>query len=301
MKIILLASNRELYSNKRIIEAAENRGHTIEFLNIQHCYMNICAKNPEIHYQKGKVVSKVDAVIPRIKPALTFYGNAVLRQFSVMGAFCANNSISIARSRDKLRSLQILSQNKIDIPTTGFAHSPQNTKEIINMVGGAPLVIKLLEGTQGMGVVLTETAKASESVIRAFKLLKAHILVQEFIKEASGRDIRCFVIGDKVVGSMERVAAEGEFRSNIHLGATGHKIKITPTERKMVVKATKVLGLQIAGVDLMRSKTGPKILEVNSSPGLEGIEGVTGKNIAGMIIEHIEKQLEKRTKKKNSK
>lgn len=300
MNIVVLASNKELYSNKRLIQAAEERGHTVIFLNIQHCYMNICAKKPEIHYQNGKVITKVDAVIPRIKPALTFYGNAVLRQFNLMGAYCANSSISIARSRDKLRALQILSENKIDIPITGFAHSPQNTKEIIDMVGGAPLVIKLLEGTQGMGVVLTETAKASESVIRAFKLLKAHILVQEFIKEASGRDIRCFVIGDKVVGSMERVAMEGEFRSNIHLGATGHKIRITPTERKMAVKATKVLGLQIAGVDIMRSNTGPKVLEVNSSPGLEGIEKVTGKDIAGMIIEHIEKKFEKRNKTKKA-
>jgi ribosomal protein S6--L-glutamate ligase len=298
MKIVILATNKELYSNKRLIEAAKERGHTVRFLNITHCYMNICSNNPEIHYQKGKVITQVDAVIPRIRPSLTFYGNAVLRQFNLMGAFCVNNSSSISRSRDKLRSLQILSQNKINIPTTGFAHSPQNTKEIIQMVGGAPLVIKLLEGTQGMGVVLTETMKASESVINAFKLLKAHILVQEFIKEASGHDIRCFVIGDKVVGSMERIAAEGEFRSNIHLGATGHKIIITPTERKMAVKATKVMGLQVAGVDIMRSKSGPKVLEVNSSPGLEGIESVTGKNIAGMIIEHIEKQF---TKKKNKK
>lgn len=276
------------------MEAAKARGHSIRFINIEHCYMNICAKNPEIHYQKGKIITEVDAVIPRIKPSVTFYGNAVLRQFELMGAYCLNTPISIERSRDKLKSLQILSKNGIDIPTTGFAHSPQNTKDLISMVGGAPLIIKLLEGTQGLGVVLADTQKASESVIRAFKTLKAHILVQEFIKESAGVDLRCFVVGDKVVAAAERRSSDGDFRANIHLGGTAHKTKITPEERAISIKAAKAMGLQVAGVDILRSSNGPKVIEINSSPGIEGIESATGLDIATMMIKHIEKQFEKK-------
>lgn len=299
MKIVLLASNPQLFSNRRIMEAAKARGHSIRFINIEHCYMNISSHKPEIHYQKGKILKQVDAVIPRIKPSLTFYGNAVLRQFEVMGAYCVNSPISIRRSRDKLESLQILSKNRIEIPTTGFAHSPQNTKDLIQMVGGAPLIIKLLEGTQGLGVVLAETQKASESVIRAFKLLSANILVQEFIKESAGVDLRAFVIGNKVVAAVERRSMDGDFRANVHLGGQAFVTKITPKERALSVKAAKAMGLQVAGVDILRSSDGPKVIEINSSPGIEGIETATKKDIATMIIEHIEKNV-KVNKKKES-
>lgn len=290
MKIVILASNPKLYSNKRLIKAGEARGHTMRFVNIRECYMNITASNPSIHYKGGELLQDVDAVIPRIKPSMTFYGTAVVRQFEMMNVYCQNGSMGIVRSRDKLRTMQLFSQKEgIDIPITGFANSPINTKDLIKMVGGAPLVIKLLEGTQGVGVVLAETRKAAESVINAFKSINANILVQEFIKESEGSDIRCFVIGDKVVAAMQRTAPEGEFRANVHMGAKTSLIKITPKERAMVVKAAKVVGLKVAGVDLIRSKTGPKLLEINSSPGLEGIEGVTKKDIAGLMIAHIEK------------
>lgn len=293
LRMVLLASNPELYSNIRIMEAAEERGHEIRFVDIKQCFMNISQRTPEIHYRGGQLLDGVDAVIPRIKPSMTFYGCAVLRQFQSLGIYCLNDSVSIARSRDKLRSLQILSNNKVPMPTTGFAHSPVDTRDIIKMVGGAPLVVKLLEGTQGKGVVMAETTKAAESVINAFKSLHANILVQEFIKEADGKDIRCFVVDGKVVGSMQREAAAGDFRANLHLGGTASQVKITTQERKVAVKAAKAMGLQVAGVDLIRSKSGPKVLEINSSPGLEGIENITGKNIAAMMIECIEKKVEK--------
>lgn len=291
LRIALLASNPELYSNKRIIEAGEERGHEMRFISIRQCYMNISASSPEIHYRGGEILEEVDAIIPRIKPSMTFYGCAVARQFQTVGAYCLNDSVSIARSRDKLRSLQLLSTNSIPMPTTGFANSPVDTADIIKMVGGSPLVVKLLEGTQGKGVVLAETNKAAESVINAFKSLNANILVQEFIKEAQGKDIRCFVIDGKVVGSIQRQAAEGEFRANLHLGGSASSVKITAEERKIAVSATKAMGLKVAGVDIIRSKTGPKVLEINSSPGLEGIEDTTGKDIAGLMIECIEKQI----------
>ncbi len=298
MKIAVLASDPQLYSNKRLLEAGIERGHDMRFVSIRNCYMDITARKPEIHYRGGETLEKFDAVIPRIRPALTFYGTAVLRQFEMQGAYCLNGPVSIARAQDKLRTMQILCNSKdVDIPRTGFANSPLDTKDLIKTVGGAPVVIKLLEGTQGKGVVLAETAKAAESVINAFKSLKADILVQEFIKESSGVDLRCFVVGDKVVASMERHAAKGEFRANIHLGGTGHKVKITPQERKIAVAAAKVVGLKVTGVDMIRSNDGPKVIEVNSSPGLEGVEGTTGKDIAGLMIEHIEKQVEKRRKK----
>lgn len=298
LRIAVLASNRDLYSNRRLIEAGKQRGHDVRFINIEQCFMNISADEPEIHYRGGEILDPFDAVIPRIKPAITFYGNAVLRQFQMMGSYCLNDAISIARSRDKLRSLQMLAAKGVPMPTTGFANSPQDTKEIIKMVGGAPLVVKLLEGTQGRGVVLAETGKAAESVINAFKSLAADILVQEFVKEADGHDLRCFVIDDKVVGSMERVAAKGEFRANLHRGGSARNVRITPEERRLAIQSAKIMGLQVAGVDIIRSATGPKILEVNSSPGLEGIENITGKDIAGMMIECIEKYAGKKRAKK---
>lgn len=301
LNIILLASNRKLYSNKRLMEAAEVRGHNIRFVNVSQSYMNISAASPEIHNRGGELLTNIDAVIPRIKPSMTFYACSVIRQFHSVGAYCLNGSVAIAKSRDKLRSLQELSAHKIPMPVTGFAHSPVDTMEIIKMVGGAPLIVKLLEGTQGRGVVLAETSKAAESVINAFKALKANILVQEFIKEADGRDIRCFVIDGKVVGAVQRQAAKGEFRANLHLGGTASHIKITAEERKIAIAATKAMGLVVAGVDLIRSKDGPKVLEINSSPGLEGIEAVTGKDIAGLMIDAIEKHVRAKNKKKNAK
>jgi ribosomal protein S6--L-glutamate ligase len=291
LRIVVLASNPELYSNKRLIEAGEERGHEMRFVNISQCYMNISADNPEIHYRGGQLLDDVDAIIPRIKPSMTFYGCAVARQFQSTGVYCLNDSVSISLSRHKLRSLQLLSTKGIPMPTTGFANSPMDTSDIIQMVGGAPLVIKLLEGTQGKGVVLAETAKAAESVINAFKSLRANILVQEFIKEADGKDIRCFVIDGKVVGSIQREAAKGEFRANLHLGGTASTVKISAEERKIAVAATKAMGLQVAGVDIIRSSSGPKVLEVNSSPGLEGIESITEKDVAGLMIQCIERKL----------
>jgi ribosomal protein S6--L-glutamate ligase len=255
---------------------------------VLRCYMNITSHNPGIHY-KGQKLEPFDAVIPRIGASVTFYGTAVLRQFEVMNVYPLNESVAIARSRDKLRSLQLLAREGIGLPITGFAHAPDDTEDLIKMVGGAPLVVKLLEGTQGIGVVLTETQKAAESVIQAFRELDAHILVQEFIKEAGGADIRCFVIGDKVVGAMMRQGPEGEFRSNLHRGGSATMIKITPEERSTATRAAKILGLNVAGVDILRSIHGPVGMEVNSSPGLKGIEEATGKDIAGAILDFMEK------------
>lgn len=288
MKIAILGSNPDLYSHTRIMEAGKARGHDMHFINMAQCYMNVAKNKPEVHYEGGKKLTGFDAIIPRIKPSMTFYGTAVTRQFEMMGVYCLNESVAISRSRDKLRTLQLLSRKGVDMPVTSFAHSPQNTKDLIKMVGGAPLIVKLLEGTQGVGVVLAETEKAAESVINAFKSLKANILVQEFVKEAQGRDIRCFVVGKKIVASMERVAAKGEFRANVHLGATVHSVKLTSEERQLAIKAAEVLGLRCAGVDIIRSKQGPKVLEVNSSPGLEGIEEATKRDIASDIICYIE-------------
>lgn len=291
LKIGLLASNPDLYSNQRILEAAEERGHQIEFYNIQQCYMKLDAVSPEVHYRGGRVLNHLDAVITRIRPSLTFYGCALTRQFESMGVYTCNSSEAVTQSRDKLYSLQLMLKSGISIPTTGFANSPIDTNDLIEMVGGAPLIVKLLEGTQGRGVVLAETKKASESVINAFKSLKANLLVQEFIKEAGGKDLRCFVIDGKVVASIERTAAPGEFRANIHQGGSASIIKITPEERKLATLAARTLGLKVAGVDIIRSKNGPLLLEVNSSPGLEGIETATGKDIAGMMIASIERKL----------
>jgi len=292
LRIALLASNPELYSNKRIIEAGEYRGHEMIFVNIQQCYMNVSSESSAVHYRGGEALYDIDAVIPRVKPAVTAYGCAVLRHFEHLGAFCLNDALAISRSRDKLRALQTMVAKGIDIPITGFADSPLDTKDLIKMVGGAPLVIKLLEGTQGKGVVLADTMSAAESVINALKSLKANILVQEFIKEADGKDLRCFVIDGKVVGAIERKAKKGEFRANLHLGGTATEAKVSAEEKRMAIKAAKGLNLLVAGVDIIRSKSGPRILEVNSSPGLQGIETYTGKDIAGMMIESIENQFE---------
>ncbi|WP_110666174.1 30S ribosomal protein S6--L-glutamate ligase [Salinicola halophilus] len=288
MHIGILSRNRNLYSTRRLIEAVEQRGHTVRVIDTLRCYMSIASHRPSIHY-KGQELEKLDAVIPRIGASVTFYGCAVLRQFEMMNTYVLNDSVAITRSRDKLRSLQLLSRKGLGLPVTGFAHSPDDIPDLIKMAKGAPLVIKLLEGTQGIGVVLAETQQAAESVIQAFMGMKANIMVQEYIKEAKGADIRCFVIGDKVVAAMKRQAAEGEFRSNLHRGGTASVIRITPEERSTAVRAAKAMGLVVAGVDLLRSNHGPVIMEVNSSPGLQGIESSTGKDIAGQIVEHLEK------------
>jgi ribosomal protein S6--L-glutamate ligase len=289
MKIAILSRKRALYSTRRLVEAAQQQGHEVQVIDTLRCYMNITSHKPEIHY-RGENLTGFDAVIPRIGASITFYGTAVVRQFEMMGVFSLNESVAIARSRDKLRSLQLLSRKGIGLPVSGFAHSPDDIEDLIKMVGGAPVVIKLLEGTQGIGVVLAETQKAAESVIEAFMGLKANILVQEFIKEAGGSDIRCLVIGEKVVAAMMRRAREGEFRSNLHRGGTAELIRITPEERSTAVRAAAAMGLNVAGVDILRSNHGPVIMEVNSSPGLEGIEKATGKDIASMIIDFIVKE-----------
>ncbi len=288
MKIAVLSRSRNIYSTRRLVEAAEERGHEIRVINTLRCYMNIASHRPTIHYQ-GDELDDFDAVIPRIGASVTFYGTAVLRQFEMMGVFPLNESVAITRSRDKLRSLQLLSRKGIGLPVTGFAHSPGDVADLIDMVGGAPLVIKLLEGTQGIGVVLAETRKAAESVIEAFMGLQANIMVQEYIREAKGADIRCLVVGNKVVAAMKRQAPPGEFRSNLHRGGSAQLVKITPEERSTAVRAARIMGLNVAGVDVLRSNHGPLVMEVNSSPGLEGIENATGKDIAGQIIEFLEK------------
>ncbi len=289
LRIGLLASNPELYSNRRIMEAGELLGHEMHFLNIKHCYMKLDAHQPEIHYRGGRVLNNFDAIIPRIRPSMTYYGCSLIRQFESLKVYSLNNAASITQSRDKLFSLQLLLNHGVEIPTTGFANSPLDTTDLINMVGGSPLIIKLLEGTQGKGVVLAETKKAAESVINAFKSLNANILVQEFIKEANGKDLRLFVVDGKVVAAMQREALPGEFRANIHLGGKASVVKVTSEEKKIAIKAAKAMNLKVAGVDIIRSSKGPLLLEVNSSPGLEGIEGATGKDIASEMIKAIEK------------
>jgi ribosomal protein S6--L-glutamate ligase len=291
LSIGLLATDKSLYSNKRLMEAGKARGHEMYFYNIQQCYMRLDTVTPEVRYRGGSIIQDLDAIIPRIRPSMTFYGCALLRQFHSIGTYCLNSDTAISQSRDKLFSSQLFSANDIQIPITGFAKSPLDTKDLINMVGGAPLVIKLLQSAQGKGVVSAETDKAAESVINAFKSLQANILVQEFIKEAAGKDLRCFVVNGKVVASIERSAPKGEFRSNIHMGGTAKKIKITLEERRLAIKAAKILNLAVAGVDIIRSNKGPLLLEVNSSPGLEGIETATGKDIANEMIMAIEKKL----------
>ncbi|HKI74474.1 MAG TPA: 30S ribosomal protein S6--L-glutamate ligase [Pseudomonadales bacterium] len=288
MKIALLSRNRQLYSTRRLVEAAEARGHDVRVLDVLRCYMNVTSHRPSIHY-RGEELELFDAVVPRIGASVTSYGTSVLRQFEMMGTYPLNESVAIARSRDKLRALQLLSRRGIGLPVTGFANKPDDIQDLIKMVGGAPLVIKLLQGTQGIGVVLAETRKAAESVIESFLGLNASVLVQEYIREAGGADIRCLVVGDKVVASMKRQAREGEFRSNIQRGGTASLIKITPEERSTAVRAAHTMGLNVCGVDILRSNHGPVVMEVNSSPGLEGIEKTTGKDIAGLVIDFLEK------------
>lgn len=288
MRIGILSRKRELYSTRRLVEAAENRGHEVRVVDPLRCYMNISASRPTIHF-KGEDIGSFDAVIPRIGASVTFYGTAVVRQFEMMGVYCLNESQAISRARDKLRSMQLLSREGVGLPITGFGHSPDDKQDLLSLIGQPPFVLKLLEGTQGKGVVLTETRKAAESVIDAFRNLDAYFLVQEFIAESSGSDIRCFVVGDQVVASMMRKAKDGEFRSNLHRGGKATPVEITPDERQVAVRAAEIMGLNVAGVDIIRAKRGPLILEVNSSPGLEGIERSTELDIAGMIVEFIER------------
>ncbi|WP_027856540.1 30S ribosomal protein S6--L-glutamate ligase [Marinobacterium jannaschii] len=288
MKIGILSRNAKLYSTRRLVEAAEAAGHEAHVIDHLRCYMNINSRTPSIHF-RGEALEGFDAVIPRIGASVTFYGTAVLRQFEMMGVYPLNESVAISRSRDKLRSMQLLARKGIDLPITGFANKPGDIPDMLDMNAGPPMVLKLLEGTQGIGVVLAETRKAAESVMQAFMGLKANIMVQEFIKESGGADIRCFVIGDRVWAAMKRQGAEGEFRSNLHRGGSASLVRITPDERAIAVKAAKTMGLNVAGVDILRSDRGPLVLEVNSSPGLEGIEKATKKDVAGGIITFIEK------------
>ena len=291
MKIAVLSRNRRIYSTQRLVEACQARGHEVRVLDHLHCFMDITSEKPSIHYSDEEFhPGDYDALIPRIGASVTFYGCAVVRQFEMMGVYSVNESVAITRSRDKLRSLQLLSRRGVGIPATAFANSPDDVEGLIREVGGPPLVIKLLEGTQGIGVVLAETKTAAKSVIQGFMGMSANILVQEYIKEARGTDIRCFVVGNRVIAAMERTAPEGEFRSNLHRGGTAKIVKLTPEERRTATKAAKIMGLNVCGVDLLRSERGPLIMEVNSSPGLGGIEAATGKDVAGLIVQFIQKQ-----------
>ena len=287
MKVVILSRGRALYSTRRLREASRARGHRTLVIDPLRCYMNIATDKPTVHYN-GKALDDVDAIVPRIGASVTFYGTAVVRQFEMMGVFTLNESAAISCARDKLRSLQLLARHGIGLPVTGFASSPDDTDDLLSLVGGVPAVVKLLGGTQGQGVVLAETRQAAASVIDAFRGLAADFLVQRFIKESAGSDIRCFVIGNKVVAAMQRQAKEGEFRSNLHRGASATAAKITREERSVAVRAARIVGLSVAGVDILRSNLGPLVIEVNSSPGLEGIEESTGVDIAALIIEHIE-------------
>ncbi len=295
MNIAILSRNAQLYSTRRLKESAEEHGHTVRVVDYLRCVIDITSHRPAIVYG-GEKLEGIDAVIPRIGATHTFYGTAVVRQFEMMGVYATVDSQAISRSRDKLRSLQLLAAEGVGLPVTSFAHSSKDIDGLISLVGGAPVVVKLLEGTQGMGVVLAETKKAAESVIGAFRQLDANILVQEFIKEAGGSDIRAFVVGNRVVAAMERTAAPGDFRSNIHRGGDAKRIKLTPEERAAAKRAAKILGLSVAGVDLMRSNHGPVVLEVNSSPGLEGIETTTNLDVAGKVIDYVEANADSRAK-----
>jgi ribosomal protein S6--L-glutamate ligase len=290
VKIAILSRDGSLFSCKRLREAALTRHHSVDIIDPLSCYMNINCDSPSIHY-RGKQLCAYDAVIPRIGTAITFYGTAVLRQFELMGSFVLNDSTAIARARDKLHSLQLLAREGIDLPVTGFADSPDDTGDLIAMVGGAPLVVKLVEGTQGIGVVLAETPQAAKSVIDAFRGLKAQFLVQEYIQEAKCCDIRCLVVGDQVVAAIERQAQPGDFRSNLHRGGSAHNVTITSQERTVAIKAAATMGLHIAGVDILRARRGPLVMEVNASPGLEGVETATGVDIAGLMINYIEQNI----------
>lgn len=297
MKIAILSRRQDLYSTSRLVEAATKRGHSADVIDTLRCYMNITSLRPTIHF-KGNELAQYDAVIPRIGASITFYGAAVVRQLEMMNVFCVNDSVAITRARDKLRSLQLLSKKGIGLPITGFAHSLDEIQDLIKMVGGPPLVIKFLEGTQGVGVILVETSKAARSVIEAFLGLKVNILVQEYIKEAAGADIRCFVVGGNVVAAMKRQAKSEEFRSNLHRGGYASPVEITEEERSMAIRSAHLIGLNVAGVDMLRSDRGPLIMEVNASPGLEGIEKATGIDVAGSIIDFIESETEAKSAKR---
>ncbi|WP_437188105.1 30S ribosomal protein S6--L-glutamate ligase [Planctomicrobium sp. SH668] len=290
LKIAILSRKASLYSTRRLKEAGERRGHKVQVIDYLRCYMNITSHRPTVVYS-GRELNDVDAVIPRIGASHTFYGTAVVRQFEMMGIFSANESQAITRSRDKLRCLQLLSREGVGLPVTGFAHSTKDIGGLIDIVGGAPLVVKIVEGTQGVGVILAETRKAAEAVIEAFRGVDANILVQQFIKEASGSDIRCFVVDGKVVASMMRTAKEGEFRSNLHRGGTASYVEISQQETQTALQAANLLGLRVAGVDILRSNNGPVVMEVNSSPGLEGIEKATEIDVAERVIHFIEQNV----------
>lgn len=300
MKIAMMARNAKLYSHQRLKEAAEERGHELDIINTLRCYMNIASRRPEIYYNGDKLTG-YDAVIPRIGASVTFYGLAVLRQFEMMGVYPLNESVAIGRSRDKLRSMQLLARDGIGLPVTTFAHDPKQTDEVLKLAGGAPIVIKLLEGTQGLGVVLADTDRSATSVVEAFRASGTNILLQEFIKEAGGTDIRAIVVGGKVIAAMKRTGAEGDFRSNLHRGGSAQLIKLSPEERSTAVRAAKTMGLSVCGVDMLRANHGPVVMEVNSSPGLEGVEKATGLDVAGKIIEFIEKNAAKGTTKTKGK
>jgi ribosomal protein S6--L-glutamate ligase len=291
VKLAILSQDASLYSTSRLKVAAEERGHHVKVIDYMRCYINVSSDSPCVMYA-GKRLEQFDAIIPRVGASNTFYGTAIVRQFELMSVVTANGSQAIARSRDKLRCMQILAKEKVGLPVTGFAHSTQDTDGLINMVQGAPLVIKLIEGTQGIGVVLAETHTSAKSMIEAFRGLSAHILVQEFIKESQGEDIRAFVVGGKVVAAMRRKAAQGEFRANIHRGGKSESIELTADEIETALRACRAVGLNVAGVDMLRSNSGPKVLEINSSPGLQGIESATGINVAGMIIEYLENAMD---------
>ncbi|STX50606.1 ribosomal protein S6 modification protein [Legionella busanensis] len=297
MQIAILATNPHLYSHQRLKQAGEEAGHKVQIINPLYCYMNVATSSPKVHYRGGEPLPQYDAVIPRIGSSITYYGTAVLRHMETMGMYTLNESLAISRSRDKFRALQLLSRKGLPLPLTSFAQSPDDTEDLIRMVGGAPLVIKLLEGTQGKGVILADSHQSAVSIINAFKEMSANILVQEFIEESRGTDIRCFVIGDKVVAAVKRQAKEGDFRANVHQGGKAVRVILTPQERVIAVGAAKTMGLKVAGVDLIRSNHGPLILEINSSPGLEGIEKATNINIAGKIIQYIEKHARPKTSK----
>lgn len=288
MKIGILSRKATLYSTQRLCQAAESRGHEVQVIDYLRCYMDTTPEHSSIHF-KGKALESLDAIIPRIGAKKTFYGTAVVRQFETMGTYSINPSIAITRSRDKLRALQLLAMKGLDMPKTGFAHAIGDVDALIKLVGGCPLIIKLLEGTQGVGVVLAETHKAAESVLQTLIGLNANIIVQEFIHESQGEDIRCFVIGDKVVAAMKRCAEPGEFRANLHRGGRSELVTVSKAEREVAVKAAKIMGLGMAGVDLLRSSRGPLVLEINSSPGLEGIEKATNMDIAGSVIDYLSK------------
>ncbi len=288
LKIGILSRGKDLYSTRRLVEAGEERGHDVQVIDTLRCYMNISTGKPSVFY-KGEPLIGFDAIVPRIGASITFYGTAVVRQFEMMGTYSLNSSLSISHSRDKLRALQLLSREGVGLPATWFAHAPSDIPHIMDHMPEAPMVAKLLEGTQGKGVVLVDNKKNAMSMIEAFMDLKANLMMQEFIAEADGADVRCLVVDGKVVGAIERRAKDGEFRSNLHLGGTAHKVQVSKEIEETALKASKVMGLNVAGVDILRSKRGPVVIEVNSSPGLEGVEKASGQDIATPIIKHIEK------------